>query len=58
MFLLRFGGEDVHCLKAGLESEEGSAWLFIQPRQSLAKKFATKTTSVPHSYEQFGISSC
>lgn len=58
MCLLRFGGEDAHCLNTGLESEEGSALPFTHPRQSLAKKFATKTTSVSHSHEQSRTSLC
>lgn len=58
MCLLRFGGEDAHCLNTGLESKEGSAWSFTQPRHPLAKKFVTKTTSVSPSYKQFGTSSC
>lgn len=57
MCLLRFGGEDARCLNTRLESKEGSAWPFTQPRDPLAKKFVTKTSASP-SYRQFGTSSC
>ena len=57
-YFWRFWHEGASCLHAVPESEEGSARPFRQSDHAWAKKFATKTTSVSPSSEQFGTSPC